>query len=73
MLSDIGSMAEIGAGGGAVLVNPRDLDEVADAMRTLLTNPDELAALAEQARSHPQSTWDDYAEQTWKWLVDGEG
>lgn len=73
VLSDIGSMAEIGAGGGAVLVNPRDLDEVADAMRTLLTNPDELAALAEQARSHPQSTWDDYAEQTWKWLVDGEG
>lgn len=73
VLSNIGSMAEIGAGGGAVLVNPRDLDEVADAMRTLLLDPDELAALAEQARLHPQSTWDDYAEQTWKWLVDGEG
>lgn len=73
VLSNIGSMAEIGAGGGAVMVNPRDLDEVADAMRTLLTNPDELAALTEQARLHPQSTWDDYADQTWQWLVHGEG
>lgn len=73
VLSNIGSMAEIGAGGGALMVNPRDLDEVADAMRTLLTDLDELASLTEQARQHPQSTWDDYADQTWRWLVDGEG
>lgn len=72
VLSKVGSMAEIGADGGAAMVDPRDLDDVADAMRTLLTDDAALAELEEQARNRPQSTWDDYADATWKWLVDGE-
>lgn len=72
VLSKVGSMAEIGADGGAAMVDPRNLDDVADAMRTLLTDDAALAELEEQARNRPQSTWDDYADATWKWLVDGE-
>lgn len=71
VLSDVGSMAEIGEGGGALMVDPRDLDSVADAMRTLLTDEAALNELRESARNRPQSTWDDYATATWQWLVHG--
>lgn len=71
VLSNIGSMAEIGEGGGALMVDPRDLDGVADAMRTLLTDEAALNELRESARNRPQSTWDDYATATWQWLVHG--
>lgn len=71
VLSNVGSMAEIGAAGGARMVDPRDLDQVADTMRELLTDESALAALTDEARQRPQSTWDDYADKTWNWLVDG--
>lgn len=69
VLSDLGSMAEIGEGGGCAMVDPRDLDSVADAMRRLLTDPTALAELTAQANQRPQKTWDDYANETWSWLV----
>lgn len=71
VLSDVGSMAEIGEGGGVELVNPRNLDEITDAMRTLLTKSERLDDLREQARSRVLGTWDGYAEATWEWLVNG--
>ncbi len=72
VLSNIGAMAEIGAGGGAVMVDPRDLDSVADAMRGLLTDSNALAAVTAEAKQRPQKTWDEYADETWSWLVNGE-
>ncbi len=72
VLSNVGSMAEIGAAGGARMVDPRDLDQVANAMRDLLTDESALAALTDEAKQRPQSTWDEYAEQTWDWLVNGK-
>lgn len=72
VLSNQGSMAEIGVGGGALMVDPRNVDEVAAAMRTLLTDDDALATLRAEAQQRPQSSWDDYADATWRWLVDGE-
>lgn len=71
VLSNLGSMAEIGAGGGALMVNPRDLNEVTDGMRTLLTDKAALDDLRRQARDREQTTWDDYADATWRWLVEG--
>lgn len=71
VLSNVGSMAEIGAGGGALMVDPRDLDDVAGAMRTLLTDDVALRELQNAARNRPQASWDDYATATWNWLVDG--
>ncbi len=68
--SDFGSMAEIAADGGAVLVDPRDVDQVEQAMGRLLTDHDLLDQLRTQARDRTWKTWDDYAEETWAHLVD---
>ncbi|WP_159081423.1 glycosyltransferase family 4 protein [Nocardioides sediminis] len=67
--ANYGSMAEIGADGGALTVDPRDDHAIADAMRRLLTDDDLLAELEAQARSRPSRTWDDYARETWAVLV----
>jgi hypothetical protein len=67
-----GSMAEIAADGGVVTVDPRDDDAVVDALRTLLTDDALLAELRRQAAARPRRTWDDYAQETWAWLVEGQ-
>lgn len=68
--SNYGSMREIAeAGGGALLVDPRDDRSVTDAFRRLLQDDELLAELVAQARSRPSRTWDDYASQTWDRLM----
>jgi len=70
--SDFGSMREITADGGALLVDPRDDHALAAAMHTLLTDDAELERLAKQARGRPVRTWDDYADQVWQ-ILNPEG
>lgn len=60
-----GSMAEIAADGGAVLVDPRDDHDLASGLRTLLTDDATEADLRAAARSRPRRTWDDYARDVW--------
>ena len=67
--SAFGSMREIAGDGGAVLVDPRDDHALADAMRLLLTDEDELDRLSGQAQRRPLRTWDTYAAQTWDLLT----
>jgi glycosyltransferase involved in cell wall biosynthesis len=67
--SAFGSMREIAGDGGAVLVDPRDDHALADAMRMLLTDEDELNRLSAQAQRRPLRTWDTYAAQTWDLLT----
>ena len=68
--SDYGTMKEIAdAGGGALLVDPRDDHSIADGMRRLLTDDTLLAELTAQATSRTPRTWDQYAEETWALLV----
>ena len=67
--SNFGSTAEIGAGGGALLVDPRNDRELTDAMRTLLTGPAELARLRAQIAGRTETTWTDYARALWEFLV----
>ena len=69
--SDYGSMSEVAANGGVVTVNPRSIDSVSDAMRSLLSDADLLAKLNAQAADLPETSWEDYANQTWSWLVEG--
>jgi glycosyltransferase involved in cell wall biosynthesis len=66
--SDFGSMREITADGGALLVDPRDDHAVAAAMRTLLTDDAELERLAKQAGQRPTRTWEGYADDVWRIL-----
>lgn len=67
--SGYGSMAEIAAEGGALLVDPRRYEDIADALRTLVLDDDVHAALVQQARSRSTRTWDDYAADVWRSLT----
>jgi len=66
--SNFGSQLEIAELGGCLVVDPRDDDEVTDAMRGLLTRPDELQRLRAEAVARPVRTWDEYASQLWAFL-----
>jgi glycosyltransferase involved in cell wall biosynthesis len=67
--SKFGATAEIGAGGGALLIDPRDDQELTKAMRTLLTDSDTLERLRREIRQRPSRGWDHYASELWDWLV----
>lgn len=68
--SNFGSMREIAdAGGGALLVDPRDDRSLVEAMRSLLADDGLRAELAGKAVNRPVRTWDDYATETWTELM----
>jgi glycosyltransferase involved in cell wall biosynthesis len=69
--SNFGSMRELAEPGGALLVDPRDDHDIARALRRLLTDDALRASLARETRARPQRTWEDYAEQSWDYLVHG--
>ncbi|MCZ2838592.1 glycosyltransferase family 4 protein [Modestobacter sp. VKM Ac-2985] len=69
LTTDYGSTAEIAAEGGALTVDPRDDDALADAMRRLLTDDALITELQQGARSRPVRTWDDYARELWDALA----
>ena len=66
-----GSMAEIADGGGCLLVDPTDPAAIEDAMAQLLRNDGLLEGLRTQARDRHGSTWSEYAEGVWRFLVEG--
>ena len=65
-----GSIAEVGAEGGVLLVDPRDEDALAAAMRLLLTDPHELEQLRRSALDRPHRSWDDHARELWETAVE---
>ena len=65
-----GSTAEIAREGGCLLVDPRDDEQIVDAMRTLLTDDVELELLRAEASGRTNRSWDDYASQLWNELVE---
>jgi glycosyltransferase involved in cell wall biosynthesis len=67
--SNHGGTAEIGAAGGALLLDPQDDEALVDAMRTLLTDDEALRRLREQAEARPVRTWEEYAADLWDRLV----
>lgn len=69
IMSDYGSMREIAAGGGAVLVDPRDDHSVVAALRDLLVDTARLEELRAAARGRPVRQWADYAADVWDYLV----
>jgi glycosyltransferase involved in cell wall biosynthesis len=66
--SNFGSQLEIAELGGCLVVDPRDDDEVTEAIRRLLTKPDELQRLRSEAVARPVRTWDEYASELWAFL-----
>ncbi len=63
--SDFGSMRELGAGNGALLVDPRDARAIAIAVRTLLEDDLTHARLVAESDNVVRTTWDDYAQRIW--------
>ncbi len=67
--SRFGSMSEIAASGGALLIDPRNDNELIAAMRRLLTDPAERERLIEVAKPAAGRNWGAYADQLWSFLV----
>jgi glycosyltransferase involved in cell wall biosynthesis len=67
--TNYGSTREIGRNGGTVLIDPRDDAALVEAMRGLLTDPEQIEKLREEIRNRPVRTWDDYARDLWAALV----
>lgn len=65
-----GSMAEIAVGGGALMIDPRNISETVAAMKSLLTDDELCDRLAAEARARVWPTWDDYARSVWHDLVE---
>lgn len=69
--SDYGSMREIAeAGGGALLVDPRDDHDLAAGMRQLLGDDVTYTRLCREAAARPIRRWDEYAADLWKFFVE---
>lgn len=64
--SGFGSMREIAQAGGAVMIDPRNDDELATALEQLLTDDGLVATLSGEALSRPRTTWVQYADQLWE-------
>ena len=64
-----GSVAEIAADGGVLLVDPRDDEALTAALRHLLTDDAALDALRQAALERPVRTWDQYASDLWESTV----
>ncbi|MCC2312920.1 glycosyltransferase [Cellulomonas xiejunii] len=67
--SAYGSMREIAADGGALLVDPRDDDDLTDALRRVLASDDLHRELVAACAARPARTWDDYADEVWELLT----
>ena len=68
--SNYGSMAEIAAGGGALTVDPRDVEELAMQMRRLLTDDALVDHLRTEARRRDLGNWNDYARGLWEFFTE---
>ncbi|GIG36075.1 glycosyltransferase [Cellulomonas pakistanensis] len=68
LASDFGSMREIAAHGGVLLVDPRDDHAIADGLARLLVDDALHARLAAEAAAVPETGWDDYARRVWSVL-----
>jgi glycosyltransferase involved in cell wall biosynthesis len=66
-----GATAEIAAAGGAVLVDPTDVDAIAAAFRELLVDDAFHADLSAAAARRTWPSWDQHSRAVWSWLVDG--
>jgi FkbM family methyltransferase len=65
-----GSMAEIAEGGGCLVVDPRDVESLESAMSRLIQDDGLLERLRLEATSRRSATWDDYADELWRFLAE---
>ncbi len=61
-----GSIAEIAEGGGCLLVDPRDVTSIADALAAVLTDEPTRARLDREIAARVTRSWDDYSLDLWR-------
>jgi glycosyltransferase involved in cell wall biosynthesis len=69
--SDFGSMQELADFGGAVLVDPHSDASIISGLRRIISDDGLHARLAAEAGRVPTRSWDEYAQQSWQFLVGG--
>lgn len=67
--SNFGSMREITAHGGALLVSPRDDDGLAAAIEQAVFDQETTARLRAEALEVPRRSWDEYASELWSYFT----
>ncbi len=67
-----GSTAEIAADGGCLLVDPRDEDSIAHALREVLAAPATLSRLRAEIADRPHRGWTEFATELWDVVVSRE-
>jgi glycosyltransferase involved in cell wall biosynthesis len=67
--SKFGSMAEIAASGGAILVDPRDERDISAGIVAMVDGDARYRALKAAASARPGRSWDEYAAETWRFLA----
>ncbi len=67
--SNYGSTEEIARGGGAILVDPHDDDQLVSAMRKLLTDDELVQKLRREILGRTARTWEEYASEVWENIV----
>jgi glycosyltransferase involved in cell wall biosynthesis len=71
MTTAYGSQGEIARGGGCLTVDPRDDRSMTEGLRRLVSEPELRAQLRAEIRERPQRTWDDYADDLWRFFFGG--
>ncbi|MEA9984411.1 glycosyltransferase [Subtercola sp. RTI3] len=66
--SNFGSMKEIAAAGGAILVDPRDDDDVYRGMKAGLLDDELHAKLVAESAGLSTRGWSDYADELWRYF-----
>jgi glycosyltransferase involved in cell wall biosynthesis len=69
--SDHGSTAEIARDGGCILIDPRDDEQIVDAMRRLLLDGELRTRLASEAMARPVRSWQEYSDELWAAFTGG--
>jgi glycosyltransferase involved in cell wall biosynthesis len=61
--TNYGSISEIAEFGGCLLVNPRDIFSLTNAMKSILNSKELLDSLKEEAKASKFKNWDDYSKE----------
>lgn len=67
--SSQGALGESARGGGCVGLEQVDASSLASAIHGLLTQPNRLQTLSQEALSRPQRHWDQYASELLQWMT----
>ncbi len=73
LCSNEGSLAEIAAKGGCLVVDPRDPDSIEAGLETLASDAERYDALLQEIAARRLRTWRDYARETVDRLAGAEG